>query len=177
MSASRCRWVVCLLLMFVSASAGAQARVAKGLEANESAGPMRAVVERYDEDQRALNRYFGAAESEGRRERTTKFLREQGAVLEAVDFESLDRPGRIDYLLLRNTLAFEAKQLGHEREQAEEVAPLLPFAKPIVDLEDARRRGRPLDAEEAARTMTDVAAQATAARKGLEEKLSSKSKD
>ena len=150
----------------------------KGVEANESIGPMRSVVERYEEDRRALERYFGPRRVGGAAaQRMARFLKEQGAVLDGVDFGSLDRPGRVDYLLLRNTLGFEAKQLGHEQRQSEEVAPLLPFAGTIVGLEDARRRGKPLDAEGAAKQMTEIAAQAAEVRKGLEEKLNSKSKD
>lgn len=171
------RWVWVIVIGITSSSWVARGQTLKGVEANESIGPMRSVVERYEEDRRALERYFGPAESEGRRERMARFLKEQGAVLDGVDFGSLDRPGRVDYLLLRNTLGFEAKQLGHEQRQSEEVAPLLPFAGTIVGLEDARRRGRPLDPEGAAKQMTDIATQAGEVRKSLEEKLSSKSKD
>jgi uncharacterized protein (DUF885 family) len=176
---SRCiGWAVSVICVTCVAVVRAEPpQAAKVLQANESTGSMRAIVERYDEDQRALNRYFGQAESGARRERMARFLREQGAALDAVDFSSLDRPGKVDYLLLRNTLAFETKQLGHERRQAEEVEPLVPFAKAIVDLEDARRRGKSIDPEGAAKAMTEIASQTAAARKGLEERLSSKSKD
>jgi hypothetical protein len=170
-------FVASLVIAIGAARAEAPPQPTKGLEANESTGPMRTRVERFEEDRRALERYFGQGESEARRQREAAFLREQGAALESVDFDSVDRPGRIDYLLLRNKIAFETKQLGHERRQAEEVAPLLPFAKAITDLEDARRRGKPLDPEDGARVLTDVASQVVTVRKGLEDKLKSGSND
>ena len=179
MSQASCGRLVGLLvcLVAVGVSAKAQSRKAQGLEDNESTGPMRAVVERFAEDRGALYRYLGQGDSQRRRERVERFLREQGAALDAVDFDALDRPGRIDYLLLRNTLAFETRQVGHRQRQADEIASLVPFAPAVTGLEDARRRGEPVDPEAAARTLTEVAGQVGATRKALEEKLKSASKD
>jgi uncharacterized protein (DUF885 family) len=141
-----------------------------------SVSPTRAVVDRYALDAAALER-SGVRLSDASRERAAGFLRDRTKELEAVDFEKLDQDGRVDYLLLRTKLAFELTDLEHERKQFAEVAPLLPFAPTIVGLEAARRRMEPIDAEAAAKTLSELAKQVADVRKGLDERLKSKSAD
>src|SRR5689334_14380455 len=101
-----------------------------------SVSPTRAIIERYAIDAAALDRSNVRLGDAGR-QRTAAFLREQLAALDQLDFDKLDADGRVDDLLLRTKLAFELKDLDHDQKQWTEVAPLLPFAPAIIDLEAA----------------------------------------
>jgi len=138
-----------------------------------SVSVMRGIIDRFAADQGALARSYPLAMSDARRERMAAFYAERAKVLAAVDFDKLDRAGRVDYVLLKNTIEFEQKELDHRRKQFEEIAGFLPFAQRIVKLEEARRRMEPLDAEAAAKTLAEVARDVAEARKGLADKLKS----
>ena len=131
---------------------------------------MRGVIERADTDESAIRRSNDVPSSDARAALLRRFYEEQLMRLEAVNFDSLDQAGRIDYLLLRNKLRLDLKQLEHDRREYEEVAPLLPFARPIVALEEARQRMEPVDSQQAAKTLTEVSAQIADVRRALEEK-------
>src|SRR5688500_6649508 len=136
-----------------------------------SVAPMRAVIDRYAEDRGALSRTYSQPLSSARRERMGRFLDERSKALGAVDFDKLDQAGKVDYLLLRNELRFQQKQLAHRQKELDEVAALLPFAQPIVELELARRRVEEMDSAKAAKALTEVKRHAEEVRKSLEQKL------
>jgi len=54
--------------------------------------------------------------------------------LEEIDFSALNRPGQVDYLLLRDRIRFDARQLESDRSRNGEIVPLLPFSSEIVAL-------------------------------------------
>src|SRR5690349_9443238 len=87
------------------------------------------------------------------RDRIERYLADLGAV----DFNSLDQGGRIDYLLFKAKLNFEARQLEYRQKQWEEVSDAFPFAQKIADLEESRQHMQPLDSEKAAHLMTELA--------------------
>src|SRR5262249_38243069 len=89
----------------------------------------------------------------------------------AVDFEALDQDERIDYLLLQNELASRLRALEHAQARLAEVATLLPFARPILDLEEARRRMEPVDSQRAARVLALLSEEIGGLQKSLEQKL------
>jgi dipeptidyl-peptidase-4 len=138
-----------------------------------SVTPMRDVIDRYAEDRGALHRAHDLRLSPSRHERLKRFSDEQLGALDKVEFDRLDQAGRIDYLLLRNELRFQLKQMKHRRQEMDEAAALLPFAQTVVQLEEARRRVDDVDPEHSARALTDISRQVDDVRKGLEEKLKS----
>jgi len=140
-----------------------------------SVSVMRGVIARYSEDHAALLRCYSLGFSERRRERLGRFYTEQQRVLEGVDFLKLDRAGRVDYLLLKNAIEFETRQLEHGRKQFAEVAPLLPFAQGVAGLEEARARMEAMDAERSAKALAAIGAQVAGARKGLDAVLKGRS--
>jgi len=129
---------------------------------------MRDFIERFTSDREALERCYPIRISDARRERLAKFFSERQKNLADVDFEKLDRQGKVDYLLLKNSIGFEDKQLEHARKQFSEVAAMLPFAQDIVGLEEARRRLDPMDGEKAAKVLAHVDSQVADARKTAE---------
>jgi uncharacterized protein (DUF885 family) len=133
-----------------------------------SLSPMRARVERFATDEAALERCYRLTLSENRRHRLDTFYRQQADALKGVDFDKLNQADRIDYLLLRNKIEFESKQLAHRKEHADEIASLIPFAEGIIGLEEARARLDPMDAEQSAKALSAIGKRATETRKGLD---------
>ncbi|PYX65958.1 MAG: hypothetical protein DMG78_29330, partial [Acidobacteria bacterium] len=70
--------------------------------------------------------------------------------LNAEKFDPLNQQGRIDYLLIRNTIAHELAALTLARKRLNEMEELLSFREPIQKLERARWRMEAVDAQAAA---------------------------
>jgi len=79
----------------------------------------------------------------------------------------LSQAGRVDYLLLRERLLLDQKQLAAEAGHEEEIEPLIGFQRTIVELEEARRRMETLDPQKAAFTVAKMTADIAAAKAGL----------
>jgi hypothetical protein len=67
-----------------------------------------------------------------------KFFEDQLRLLEAINFDDMGQPGKVDYLLLRDRIQAEQKQLSREAREDDEMAPLVAFQQSIVSLEEAR---------------------------------------
>ena len=91
--------------------------------------------------------------------------------MDGVDFAALGPDERIDDLLFRNQLRFELRELEHEQKKVTEVSALLPFSPAIVQLEEARRRMEPVQAERSAKVLTDISGQISQTRTNLEQQL------
>ena len=139
---------------------------AERAEASES--EMRASIERYTVDRGSLQRSYPVATSPARRDRFRKFYSDWLASLLKVDFDSMSQDGKIDYILFKNHLEYEARQLDIQAKQLEEIQPLVPFAKTIVDLEETRRRMEPIDSAKVAATLTSLRKQVDDRRRAIE---------
>ncbi|TAH37458.1 MAG: DUF885 family protein [Planctomycetota bacterium] len=122
----------------------------------------------YDADQRAVRRLYSAPLDPARWERADRFLADWLARVDAVDFEALDPASRVDWLLLRGELLHQQRALPQQRGREEEVAPLLPFAPPLVELCTIRARREPVDAAAAAGVLASAVKAVADARKGFE---------
>jgi len=49
----------------------------------------------------------------------------------------MSQEGKVDYLLFKNHLEHELRQLDIEEKQQAEIASLIPFSRAIIDLEEA----------------------------------------
>jgi hypothetical protein len=154
---------LCLIALLLACQSGAQTE-----SRDASLSTMRSLVEHYSSDKEALERCYPVRISDARRERLARFYADERKKLGEVEFDKLDRAGKVDYLLLKNQISFEVKQLEHSRKQFAEVASLLPFAPTIVGLEEARRRLDPMDGEKAAKVLAKVSTQIAEARKAAE---------
>src|SRR5213078_1111449 len=108
-----------------------------------------------------------------RRERFKKFYSDWLKSLQSVNFDSMSQDGKIDYLLFKNHLEYELRQLDLQSRQLDEIEPLLPFASKIIELEEARRRMEPINAAKVAATLTDLRKQVDASRRAMELSLRS----
>ncbi|HEU5130905.1 MAG TPA: hypothetical protein VFT26_02335, partial [Pyrinomonadaceae bacterium] len=94
---------------------------------------MRTSIERYAVDRGSLARSYPVAASRSRRERFKKFYEEWLASLQSLDFDTMSQDGKIDYLLFKNHLEYELRQLDIQSRQISEIEPLVPFGAKIVE--------------------------------------------
>src|SRR5215203_630165 len=135
---------------------------------NEPPSRLRGVIEKFDEDEGSLNRFYSAPVSANRAARFRQFYAEWQDVLNKQNFGALNHDEQTDYLLFRNYLAHELKESERRAAQLEEMSPLVaPFDKIISDLEDSRRRLEPLDAAAAAALLNKLNAQIAERQKAL----------
>jgi uncharacterized protein (DUF885 family) len=153
-------------------SNGARPRPAAAAEpVNGKVAPvseMRASIERYSADRGSLARSYPIAISPSRRERFKKYYSDWLASLQSLDFDSMSQDGKVDYILFRNHLEYELRQLDIQGKQLAEIEPLIPFAKTIIDLEEARRRMEPVDSAKVAATLNEMRKQVEGRRRAVE---------
>src|SRR4030095_5348653 len=117
---------------------------------------MRAVIERYAADRGSLFRFYSAEASVARQARMKQFYNDWLSSLAKLDFDKMSQDGRIDYLLFKNHLEHELRQLDLQAKALAEVAPLVPFAQTITDLEDSRRRMEAIESPKIALLFTKM---------------------
>lgn len=134
---------------------------------NDPPSRMRGVIERYSEDYGIINRFYSAPTSANRTARLKQLYSDWQGLLTRQNFESLNHDEQIDYLLFKNYLEHEQRELDRNSKQLEEMAGLIPFAKTISDLEDSRRRLETVDAAKAAATINALAKAIAETQRGL----------
>lgn len=117
---------------------------------------MRPILESYVADRGSLQRSYPVGSSPARRERFRKFYSDALARIQKLNFDGMSQEGKVDYILFRTHLEHELRQLDREEKQLAEIAPLIPFGKTIVDLEETRRRMEPIDSARVAVTLTTL---------------------
>lgn len=138
---------------------------------------MRSFIERYAADRASLSRYFGVQGpewSEARESRSQRLAAEMSPAYQArmkqfdtewtdrldkLDFDAMREDGRIDFLLFKNFLAHDLRQLDIRAKTFAEAAPYMPYAQAILDLEESRRRMKPIDSRQAAATLNELTKQ------------------
>lgn len=143
---------------------------------NEPPSRLRGLIEKYDEDYGTINRRFTAPTSATRAAKIRELYTEHLAFLGKLDFNALNSDEQIDYLLFKNYLEHERKELARFGAQLDEMASLIPFAKTISDLEDNRRKLEYPEPAKMAALLNDLAAKITATQKGIEENKIAKPK-
>src|SRR5215212_7660779 len=129
---------------------------------------MRSAIERYAVDRGSLTRSYPVAVSRSRRERFKKFYEEALASLQSLDFDPMSQDGKIDYILFKNHLEYELRQLDIQSRQISEIEPLVPFGARIIEMEEARRRMEPIDSAKVAATLNDLRKQVDERRRAIE---------
>ena len=126
---------------------------------NRQQSDLRNAVERYVDDRAALLRRYDVENSPVRRERLQNFYRGWQSRLVELDFNALNHEAQIDYILLRNRLAFELEMLRVEETGDVETRSLLPFARRIQELQEVRRERKDVNSQRAAQTLAELAQQ------------------
>ncbi len=112
---------------------------------DDDASELRGAIERYEADRSSLLRTAPAPGSPKRDERIRDFTSGWLDRLGRLDFDRLGRDGQVDFLLFRNHLNHELRQIEIREQERAEWEPMVPFARPILDLEAARRELKPMD--------------------------------
>jgi hypothetical protein len=129
---------------------------------------MRSLIERYTADHTSLSQFHAIAASPTRQSRLKQFGSEWLSILDRLDFDGMSQDGRIDYLLLKNEIDHELRQLDILAKNQAETAPLLPFAQTIIELEESRRRMEEVHPEKAATILASLKKQVEETRKTVE---------
>ncbi len=172
----------CLSLQSIAQTSSKPARpkAATATDASETKIPeseMRAIIEYYVVDRGSLTRSYPVAISPARADRFRKFHSDALERMQKLDFDSMSQEGKVDYVLLKNHLEYELRQLDIQAKQLAEVAPLIPFGKTIIDLEESRRRMETIDSAKTAATLNNLKKQIDDTRRGVEVGLRSDSAD
>ncbi len=126
------------------------------------------VVTRLSRDYNSLSRRFDAENSPEQRSRTSDFLAGWNARLRAVEFDGLSQEGKIDYVLLANTLGHQRDLLSRREKQRSETQSLVPFADRLLALQDVRRNLVSIDPRSSAGTLAAVTRQVDSLRASIE---------
>jgi hypothetical protein len=78
---------------------------------------MRTLVERYDADRMLLQRSYRTPLSPAVLDRMQKFYSGWQVEMEKVDFDAMHQDGKIDYILLKNTLNHELRGIELRRKE------------------------------------------------------------
>lgn len=132
---------------------------------------MQTFIERFQADRGSLEHSFTIAAFPRRQARTRQFLREWLGLLLNQDFEAMRQDGRIDYLVFKNYLEHELRDLDREDKRRQEQTLLLPFAQAIIDLEEAQCRMEHPDAAKIAGVLDSLKKQIDKTHKAVEEGL------
>lgn len=149
------------------------------LEIADLRGPiseMRSAIERFAVDRGILGRSYTVSYSSARRERFKQYYTDWLNSLQKLDFDAMSQDGKIDYLLFKNHLENELRQIDIQSKQIAEIEPLLPFAKTIADLEETRRRMEPIDSAKSAALLTNLRKQVDDKRRAIEMSLRTESR-
>jgi uncharacterized protein (DUF885 family) len=132
---------------------------------------MQPMIEHFSADQESLLQVYKVSISPARTARLQQFYGRTLADLNEMTFDALSDDDKIDYLLLKNYAQSQLHRLATQKKQIGQMAPFLPFAKTIVDLDEDRRTMKPVNAEAAARELSEMVKRIAATRQSLEAKL------
>ncbi len=135
---------------------------------NGDRSEVRGVIERYAADRGSLQRSLPPSVSPLRDGRIRDFTKHWLDEIGKLDFDRMSQDGKVDYLLLKNYLGHELRQLELRRRDRDEAAVLVPFAATIVDLDASRRDLKPMDWAKVAGTLHHLSREIDEARRAQE---------
>ncbi|MFP5231240.1 MAG: DUF885 family protein [Acidobacteriota bacterium] len=126
---------------------------------------MPSLIVDFTQDARSLNREYPLRISPRRQARFARFYRDELAMLKTVNFTSLSHEDQIDYLLLKHQIVADQHQMAIEKQQFEQMQPLLPFSATIGQMLETERLMQRPDAEKDAELLSAMVKQLKAAQK------------
>jgi uncharacterized protein (DUF885 family) len=129
---------------------------------------MQDLITRYPLDRHSVSRTVSHEMSASRQARMKEFYQAWLASLSRLNFDGLSQAGKVDYILFRNYLEYELRQLELQIKSYAEIASYLPFAPTILALDEARHRMELADGAKAATTLHNLSKEIEAARRIIE---------
>lgn len=125
-------------------SAGAQAPAAPSLTPplahfGMPVQAMPAFMQRFQLDYASLDHLYTVRNGQARERQMKEFYEQWRTALGGMPFETFGVEDRIDYVMMRNQIDFELRELAANSRRFGEAEPLVPFARPLIDLAEARR--------------------------------------
>ena len=147
------------LLLIVSlilphAAASKQQKFSSEIDSSHS--ELRPIIERFQADREGLSRSYSVALSPARNTRLQQLYQDELRQIGTLGFDGLSQDGKVDFLVFKNYLEHELRQLQIQEKSFDEAAPILPFAGTILSLEDSRRRMDTINAEQLANVLTQM---------------------
>ncbi len=162
----------CIFTLIVGNFSPAKAQIAVDLGVyNEPPSRLRGAIEKFSEDYGILNRFYSAQTSPNRSARFKQLNADWLTMLEKQNLDALNHDERIDYLLFKNHLEHEQRELDRRAKQMDEMSALVPFARTISDLEDSRRKLETIDSAKTAALLNSLAKTINANQKAIEAAL------
>ncbi len=134
-------------------------------------------IARFREDRGSLNRFYSQPWDGERLERFAKFYDAEGDRLLGLNFDALDLAGKIDYVLMREEIAYERARIDVQRERLAEIDPALPFRGAILALERDLRLLKSADGQGAAGVLAEISKQVKAVRERVEKGRAAKNQE
>ena len=158
--------------LWISLASMACAFQAPPVELDNFTSEMRPPIASFAADRAILNRAYAVPLSPSRESRFRQFYTEWESRLGRMNFDALSQDGRVDYVLLRNRLDHDLRQLDLDANKQAEAARYIPFGPAVLSLEEKRRKLEPVNAQQAAAALAALASQVEAARRSAESELS-----
>ena len=117
------------------------------------ADDIRARIERITEDLKEIKKFYPIEISNRRTLRLRQFLTSELNALRDQYFDLYDQEGKVDYLLIKNYLERQLRDLELQYNQDQKAMPLLPFADTIISLCEARADVSPMIPKDAAQKL------------------------
>ena len=130
------------------------------------------LVDRYTVDRNTVLRRYPAEFTPERYERLTKFYNDWQQQLSNVPYAPLGAEGRIDHTLLKSRVEYELRLLGREQAWLKDTSALMPFARDITTLVEARGRVEMIKPDHVAGALDGLASAIETATKSLDGKAS-----
>jgi len=128
---------------------------------------VRPLIARFSTDERSIDRYYFFEFSSARRRRFDEFDREWLGILAEMNFEALNRDGKIDAILFKNHLTRRLRQRRLDAAADERLAPFLPFAEKIISLHEDLKKARWIRGADAARALHEIKSDAISTQKAF----------
>ena len=129
---------------------------------------LRVMIERYSVDRMSLQSSSPPSSSPVRDERLRDFTTQWLEKLEKIEFERLTQEGQVDYLLFKNYLSHQLRQLDLRSKEVLLAAPLVPFAHKIVELDLARRELKSMEWSKVAASLDSLNKEISETRRTVE---------
>jgi len=100
---------------------------------------MPALIQRYQLDYASLDHKYTVVNGVGRSAQMREFYQQWRQALDSLPFASFGVEDRIDFVMLRNQIDFELRELTAQDKRFAEAEPLVPFVRPLIVMTEARR--------------------------------------
>lgn len=111
---------------------------------------------RINADLQDLNNYYNISLSCRRYDRFREWFSEELDSLTSVDFDSLSQADKVDFILLRDFLQRNTRNLELEWKAVKEVEPAVPFAQAVIALSEARQDVKPMQGDKVAKQLDEI---------------------